>query len=307
MRVFIAGGTGVVGRRLVPRLVERGHEVTATTRSRAKAEVLAELGAEPEVVDALDAEAVRAAVGRARPEVVVHELTALSGPTDFRRFDESFAATNALRTRGTDILLEAARAAGARRVVAQSYFGVRMDPPPTMRATVEAMRHLEEAVTSADGLDGLVVRYGGFYGPGTSLGEGGEQVELVRRRRYPVIGDGCGVFSFLHVDDAAGATVHAVEGDATGILDIVDDEPAPVSEWLPYLAEAIGAPAPRRVPVWLGRLLAGEAVVAMSTASVGASNAAAKQVLGWRPLWPTWRDGFRRGLSEGGAWEALAA
>jgi nucleoside-diphosphate-sugar epimerase len=239
--------------------------------------------------------------------VVVHELTALSGPTDFRRFDESFAATNALRTRGTDILLEAARAAGARRVVAQSYFGVRMDPPPTMRATVEAMRHLEEAVTSADGLDGLVVRYGGFYGPGTSIGEGGEQVELVRRRRYPVIGDGCGVFSFLHVDDAAGATVHAVEGDATGILDIVDDEPAPVSEWLPYLAEAIGAPAPRRVPVWLGRLLAGEAVVAMSTASVGASNAAAKQVLGWRPLWPTWRDGFRRGLSEGGAWEALAA
>lgn len=308
MRVFLAGGSGAVGRRLVPLLVERGHEVKATTRTPAKAALLTELGAEPAVVDLLDAGATLAAVRDARPDVVVHQLTALAGDLDFRHFDDSFAATNALRTRGTDLLLEAAWAAGAGRFVAQSYFSVLMEAPPaSMRRTVAALRHLEHAVTTAPGLDGVVLRYGAFYGPGTSLGEGGEQIELLRKRRYPVIGDGAGEWSFLHIDDAARAAVRAIESAATGIFDVVDDEPARVAEWLPYLATAVGAPAPRRVPAWLGRLAAGDAIVAMSTSIRGTSNDAAKRELGWQPLWPTWRKGFLCGLSERGAWEATAA
>jgi nucleoside-diphosphate-sugar epimerase len=295
MRVFVAGGTGVVGRSLVPLLVERGHDVTATTRTPAKAEELRALGAEPVVVDALDPAALRRVVLDAQPETLVHQLTALSG-IDYRRFDRSFATTNALRTHATDALLASAREAGTRRFVAQSYFSATMpDPPSAMRATVAAMRHLERAVTTAD-VDGLVLRYGGFYGPGTSLALDGEVVELLRKRRYPIVGDGAGVWSFVHIDDVAEATVAAVEADEVGILDIVDDVPAPVSEWLPALADAVGAPPPQRVPVWLGRLLAGDAVVAMSTRLRGTTNAEARDALGWSPRWPSWRDGFRRGL-----------
>lgn len=308
MRVFLAGGSGAVGRRLVPLLVARGHEVTATTRTTVKAGRLAEIGATPVVVDALDAAAVGEAVGCARPDAVVHELTALSGDLNWRKFDATFAATNMLRTRGTDNLLDAARAAGARRFVAQSFFSALMDsPPPSMRATVAALRYLEQAVLAADDLDGVVLRYGAFYGPGTSLAEDGEQVELVRKRFFPVIGNGGGVTSFVHIDDVAAATLAAIETDATGVLDVVDDEPAPAAEWLPFLAETVGAPAPRRLPLWLARLVAGEAIVAMSTRIRGTSNAEAKRALGWEPRWPSWRDGFRHGLSERDAWENRAA
>jgi nucleoside-diphosphate-sugar epimerase len=308
MRVFLAGGSGAVGRRLVPLLVARGHEVTATTRTPAKAGLLAELGAEPAVVDALDAEEVRAAVEAARPEVVVDQLTALSGDLNWRRFDEAFEPTNRLRTRGTDVLLEAARLAGTRRFVAQSFFSALMaDPPPSVRPTVEAMRYLERAVGAADEPAGVVLRYGAFYGPGTSVAEDGKQVELVRRRMFPVVGDGGGVWSFVHIDDVASATLLAVESDATGVLDVVDDEPARADDWLPFLARTVGAPPPRHLPVWLVRLTAGEAIVAMSTRTRGTSNADAKRALGWEPRWTSWRDGFVHGLSKRGAWDGVAA
>lgn len=303
MRVFVAGGSGAVGRRLVPLLVERGHQVTATTRTPAKAAGIAAAGAEPVVVDALDAEAMRAAVAAARPEVVVHQLTALSGDLDWRHFDRMFAQTNELRTRGTDILLAAAGATGA-RVVAQSFFSVLLEEPPAvMRPTVDAMRYLERAVTESGG---TVLRYGAFYGPGTSLAADGEQVALIRKRMFPVIGRGEGVTSFVHVDDVAAATAAAVEREVAGTFDVVDDEPVEARVWLPYLAEALGAPAPRRLPVWLAKLVAGEAIVAMSTRTRGTSNAEAKRALGWEPLWPTWRDGFRRGLADEPALEAAA-
>jgi 2-alkyl-3-oxoalkanoate reductase len=308
MRVFLAGGSGAVGKRLVPLLAHHGHEVTATTRTPAKAGLIVELGATPVVVDALDAAALRAAVLDAKPEVVVHQLTALSGQLNWRKFDETFAVTNELRTRGTDTLLEAAREAGTRRFVAQSFFSVTMeDPPASMRSTVDAMRHLERAVTSAEGIEGVVLRYGGFYGPGTSLAEDGEQFVAVRKRQFPLVGDGSGVTSFIHIDDVATATLAAIESDAVGVFDVVDDDPAPASEWLPYLAETIGAPPPRRVPVWLAKLVAGEVAVALSTRFGGVSNAETKRALGWEPRWSSWRDGFRHGLSEAGAWEGLAA
>jgi 2-alkyl-3-oxoalkanoate reductase len=312
MRVFVAGATGALGRRLVPLLVAGGHQVTAMTRSPGKAAGLRAAGAEPVVADALDRDAVLAAVAEARPEVVVHQLTALAGALDFRRFDESFAATNRLRTEGTDHLVAAARAAGARRLVAQSFTGwpfarvggpvkteddpLDPDPPAELRRTLDAIRRLESAVLGADGLEGLVLRYGGFYGPGTSVGAGGSMLEDLRRRRFPMVGAGTGVWSFVHIDDAAAATVAAVERGAPGIYQIVDDDPAPVSAWLPELAAAVGARPPRRLPAWVARLVAGEHAVVMMTEVRGASNAKARRELGWRPAWPSWRQGFRDGL-----------
>ncbi len=309
MRIFVAGATGALGRRLVPMLIEEGHEVVAMTRSRDKAAALQEVGAEPAMADALDREAVVAAVGRARPEVVVHELTALKDVRDFRRFDRSFAQTNRLRTEGTDNLLAAALAAAARRFVAQSFAGwpyartggpvkteedpLDPSPPKGVRQTYEAIRYLEGAVLHARGIEGVVLRYGGFYGPGTSLDAGGAQVEDLRRRRLPLVGDGAGVWSFVHIDDAASATVATIERGAPGIYNIVDDDPAPVAEWLPALAEAVGAPPPRRVPVWVARLLGGEHIVALMTQVRGASNAKARRELGWEPRYPSWRAGFR--------------
>jgi 2-alkyl-3-oxoalkanoate reductase len=314
MRIFVAGATGALGRRLVPLLVERGHQVTAMTRSPAKAAGLRAAGAEPVVADALDRQAVLEAVTAARPEVVVHELTALAAMTGFRKFDREFALTNRLRTEGTDHLLEAARAAGARRLVAQSYTGwpfarvggpvkteddpLDPDPPAQLRRTLDAIRHLEAAVLGAEGIEGVVLRYGGFYGPGTSAGEGGYLLEDLRRGRVPIVGAGTGVWSFVHIDDAAAATAAAVERGAPGIYQIVDDDPAPVSQWLPALAAAIGAPPPRRVPAWLARLLAGEHVVVMMTEGRGASNAKARRELGWTPVHRSWRQGFRDGLGE---------
>jgi 2-alkyl-3-oxoalkanoate reductase len=314
MRIFVAGATGALGRRLVPLLVERGHQVTGMTRTAGKAAGLRAAGTEPVVADALDRDAVLAAVAAARPEVVVHELTALAEMTDFRKLDQGFALTNRLRTEGTDHLLAAARAAGARRFVAQSFAGwpfarvggpvkteddpLDPDPPAQLRRTLDAIRHLESAVLGAEGLEGVVLRYGGFYGPGTSAGEGGFMLEDLRRRRFPVVGAGTGVWSFVHIDDAATATVAAVERGAPGIYQIVDDDPAPVSEWLPALAAAVGARPPRRIPAWVARLAGGAHGVVLMTEVRGASNAKARRELGWRPAWPSWRQGFREGLGD---------
>ena len=314
MRIFVAGAAGALGRRLVPLLVEGGHQVTGMTRTAGKAVGLRAAGADPVVADALDRDDLVRAVVAARPEVVVHQLTALAGMTSFRRPDQGFALTNRLRTEGTDHLLEAARAAGARRFVAQSFAGwpfarvggpvkteddpLDPDPPAQLRRTLDAIRHLESAVLGTEGLEGVVLRYGGFYGPGTSAGAGGYILDDLRRRRFPIVGAGSGVWSFVHIDDAATATVAAVERGAPGVYQIVDDDPAPVSEWLPALAAAAGARPPRRVPVWLARLLVGEHGVVLMNEVRGASNAKARRELGWRPAWPSWRQGFRAGLGD---------
>jgi nucleoside-diphosphate-sugar epimerase len=315
MHVFIAGASGAVGRSLIPHLVERGHEVTATTRSAQRAAELEALGAHAAIVDGLDRDAVVRAVRAASPDAIVHQMTALRG-MKFGRFDKTFAQTNRLRTEGTDHLLAAARAAGVERFVAQSYAGwpyertggpvkgedaPLQDPGPRgARESLAAIRHVERATRE---FGGVVLRYGGFYGPGTGITHDGEQVELLRRRRFPLTGDGAGVWSFCHVADAASATALALERARPGsVYNVCDDEPAPVREWLPFLARAAGAPAPRRVPLWLVRMLAGEAGVALLTDARGADNARAKAELGWAPRWATWRDGFPAALaSEPGA------
>ena len=314
MRIFVAGATGAIGRRLVPLLVSNGHSVIGTTRSGHKADALRAAGARPLVLDALDREAVTEALLRAEPEVVVHQLTALAGFTNFRRFDEGFAATNRLRREGTDNLLAGMRKLEVRRLVAQSYAGwphariggavkaeddpLDRNPPEALRRTLDAIQHLERAVLQTDGVDGTVLRYGGFYGPGTSLGEGGFNLEAVQRRRFPIVGGGTGVWSFIHIDDAAVATLAAIESTNQGLYNIVDDDPAPVAEWLPALAEVIGAKPPRSVSPWLARLLVGEHGVVMMTEVRGASNAKAKRDFGWRPTYPSWRNGFRYGLGK---------
>lgn len=306
MRVFVAGATGAIGKQLVPRLVAAGHAVHGMTRSESKQALLRQLGAAPAVADALDPEQVAEAVGRAKPDVIVHQLTAI-GTVDMRHFDRAFAQTNRLRTEGTDHLLSAGQAVGVRRFVAQSHFvsyartGAAVkseedpfDPAPAreMRESLAAIRHLEEAVLGARWTEGIVLRYGYFYGPGTSLGPGGDQFELVRRRRFPLVGDGRGVWSFIHVADAAEATVAAVEHGSRGVYNVVDDDPAPVAEWLPALARTLGAKKPMRVPRFVGRLFAGEAGAVMMTELRGASNAKAKRELAWRPAHPSWRQGF---------------
>jgi nucleoside-diphosphate-sugar epimerase len=312
MKVFLAGATGALGRRLVPQLNERGHSVTGTTRSEANAAALWDLGAKPVVVDALDRDAVGDAVAAAQPDVIVHQLTALTG-IDFRKFEKSFEPTNVLRTRGTDNLLAAARAAGVARFVAQSYAGwpyarsggsvkteddpLDPEPAPQTRRTLDAILHLERAVTNTPGIDGIALRYGGFYGPGTGMEPGGEQLEAVKRRQFPLLGPARGVWSFVHIDDAAAATVAAIEHGAPGIYNIVDDDPAPVAEWLPYLAEVAGAKPPRHLPLWLGRAVGGEHMVVLMDQARGASNGKARRELGWEPVRASWRDGFREVLA----------
>lgn len=307
MRVFLAGATGVMGRQLVPRLVAAGHEVIGMTRTEAKRAALRDLGAEPVVADALDPEQVAAAVAEAQPDVIVHQLTAISS-FDTRHFDREFAATNRLRTEGTDHLLSAGQAVGVRRFVAQSYAAwpyartggpvkseddpLDPSPPREMRESMAAIRHLEEAVLGADWTEGIVLRYGAFYGPGTSMSPGSEELEMIRKRKFPVVGDGGGVWSFVHIADAAEATVAAIEHGHRGIYNVVDDDPARVADWLPALAESIGAPKPWRVPRFLGRLFAGEAGAVMMTEIRGASNAKAKRELHWQPRHPSWREGF---------------
>ncbi len=305
MKVLVAGATGALGKQLVPRLAAAGHEVTGMTRSESKRDALRALGAVPVVADALEPEDVARAVAEAEPEAIVHQLTALSGSLDMRHFDRDFALTNRLRTEGTDHLLAAGRAVGVERFVAQSFAGwpyersggsvkteedpLDLEPVAAMRRSLEAIRRLEASVTGADWTEGIVLRYGGFYGPGTSLGTDGEHLEAIRRRRFPVVGNGAGVWSFVHIEDAADATLAAVERGTRGIYNIVDDEPARVADWLPVVASSLGARPPRRVPRRLGRLLAGEAVAVMMTEMRGASNAKAKRELGWKPGHPSWR------------------
>jgi nucleoside-diphosphate-sugar epimerase len=309
MKVFLAGASGALGKRLIPQLVERGHAVVGTTRTEAKAPLLSELGAEPVVVDALDREAVVEAVIQAQPDAIVHQLTALNA-VDFRKFEKSFELTNRLRTEGTDNLLAAAHEVGVAHFVAQSYAGwpyartgglvkderdpLDPHPAPQTRAALEAIRHVETTVTDAGG---IVLRYGGFYGPGTGLDAAGEQLEAVRKRQFPLIGGGRGVWSFVHIDDAAAATVIALEHGRPGIYNIVDDDPAPVAEWLPYLAQVAGAKPPRHLPAWLARLVGGEHMVVMMEESRGASNAKARRELGWEPNRHSWRDGFREAVA----------
>ena len=310
MRIFLAGATGAIGGRLVPLLLEAGHEVTGTTRSPAKADMLRAAGAEPVIADGLDRDAIVAAIAAARPDAIVHQLTALGDLTSLRNLDGAFALTNRLRTEGTDNLLAGAREAGTRRFVAQSFTGwpyartggpvkteddpLDPDPVPSMSKTLAAIRRLEQTVTQAGG---IALRYGGFYGPGTGLTPGGDQVELIRKRRFPIVGDGGGVWSFIHIDDAAAAPRAALaRGTPGAIYNVVDDDPAPVREWLPALAAAAGAKPPRRLPRWLARVVAGESVATMMTEIRGASNAKAKRELGWEPAHPSWREGFRAAL-----------
>jgi nucleoside-diphosphate-sugar epimerase len=309
MKVFLAGGSGAIGKRLVPMLVANGHAVVATTTTERKLSALREAGAEGVVLDVLDRNAVMAAVGRAEPDVVIHQATALSSLGAMRNLDKEFALTNRLRTEGTDNLLEAARAAGARRFVAQSFTGwpnerrgkmvkteddpLDSDPYPHSEQTLTAIHHVESVVTRAKDIDGLVLRYGGLYGPGTSLAkDDGQHTEAIRKRRFPIVGDGTGVWSLVHIDDAAAATLIAAERGKPGIYNIVDDDPAPARELLPLIAQAVGAAPPRHVPVWLGRLVAGRLAVGMMTEMRGSSNAKAKRELGWAPRYSSWREGF---------------
>jgi 2-alkyl-3-oxoalkanoate reductase len=319
MKVFVAGASGALGAQLVPQLVAAGHQVVGMTRTASKQDGLRALGAQPVVADALDPDAVARVVGDAEPEVIVHQLTALSGKmsiSDARHPERSSMAqmTNRLRTEATDHLLAAGRTVGARRVVAQSFGAFRYartggpvqteadpldpNPPGAMRPVVEALLYLEQAVTTIDWGEGLALRYGGFYGPGTgiSLAPDAEMAGLIRKRRFPIVGDGGGIWSHVHIEDAAAATAIAVERGEPGIYYIVDDEPAPVREWLPVLARALDAKPPRRIPRWLGRLAAGEMATLMMTEVRGASNAKAKRDLGWQLRYPSWRLGVTKGL-----------
>jgi 2-alkyl-3-oxoalkanoate reductase len=308
MRVFVTGATGALGRYLVPGLVTAGHEVTATTRTPGKVAQLRAAGAEPVVLDGLDREAVVAAMLAAAPEVIVHEMTALTGLRSLRHPDQTFAATNELRTRGTDNLLAAAAQAGTRRVIAQGYAGAGPDrrsgplkteadpsdlrPIPSAMQGPAAIAYVEKTVPR-EAPEGIVLRYGSLYGPGAS----DFLLDMLRKRQVPVIGGGTGVWSFIEVTDAVAATIAAVGQGAPGIYNVVDDDPAPVSEWLPYLAQVAGAKPPLRLPAWLGRLLAGEFVVAQMTTSRGYSNQKARKELGWVPQYPSWREGFRAWVS----------
>jgi 2-alkyl-3-oxoalkanoate reductase len=307
MRVFLAGATGAVGRRLLPLLIEHGHQVTATTRKLDKVDALRRAGAEPVVLDGLDGPEIGEAVARAEPDAIIHQMTALAGKPDMKHFDRWFAVTNELRTKGTEHLLAAAHAGGVRRFIVQSYTGwtnarggsalkTELDaldahPAPEQSESMRAILFLERAVL--DGVpEGIALRYGNLYGPGSSE----LMADLLRKRMLPIVAHGTGVWSWTHVDDAAAANVAALERGRTGIYNIVDDDPAPVSEWLPALADAVGAPVPMRIPRWLGRVLAGEAMVRYMTEGRGASNQKARRELDWTPAWSSWRHGFRHGL-----------
>lgn len=309
MRVFIAGASGAIGKSLVPMLVGAGHQVTGTTTTEGKLPQLREAGADGVVLDVLDGEATIAAVAQAQPEVVIHQATALADIGNPRKMAQEFGPTNRLRTEGTDNLLAAAQEAGARRFIAQSFAGwpfarkggpvkdeeapLDSDPPPAMVEILDAIKHVEKVVTEAEGIDGLVLRYGGFYGPGTGLDADGAQTIAVKKRQFPIVGGGNAVWSLIHIEDAAAATAAAVEHGAAGLYNVTDDEPAPVHEWLPVLAESVGAKPPRRFPAWFVRLVAGEHMVVMLNEIRGASNGKAKRDLGWTPAHPTWREGFR--------------
>ncbi len=312
MKVFVAGATGAVGKRLVPQLIASGYEVVAMTRSPQHDEALRAAGAEPVVADALDRTAVMRAIQRAEPEIIIHQLTALTGVKNYKKFDEEFALTNRLRTEGTSYLLEGAQAVGARRFIAQSYGNWNyartgsdlkteedaLDPAPSKNQakSLQAIKYLENAVLNASGIEGIALRYGNLYGPGTGIALDGAIVATVRRRMLPLVGNGGGIWSFTHVDDAAAAAVAAIQHGEPGIYNIDDDEPAAVNVWLPELARAVGAKPPFHIPVWLARLMVGDVGVSMMTQIRGASNAKAKCGLAWQPCYKTWREGFHKGL-----------
>ena len=311
MKIFLAGATGAIGKRLLPMLVSEGHEVTATTQHTDKMMSIHSAGAAPLLVNALDKNDVVAAVQKAQPEIIIHQLTAIPPSINLRRFDEAFALTNRLRTEGTDHLLAAARAVGARRFIAQSYAGwyartgdwIKTETDPLIssgisdgRLTLDATVHVEQAVLDSKAIEGFVLHYGSFYGPATSLAPGAWFFEGIRQRKVPVVGGGTGYWSFIHIHDAAAATLAAVHSTKPGLYNITDDEPAPVSVWLPYLAEVLGAKAPRRVPKWLARFAVGEYGVAVMTELRGSSNRKAKSLLPWMLEWPSWRQGFKDGF-----------
>jgi nucleoside-diphosphate-sugar epimerase len=315
MRIFIAGAGGAIGRALVPLLLKAGHQVCGMSHSATGAEVIRSLGAQPVTADALDREAVVGVVASARPDVIVHQLTALPKKLNVARFDRELAPTNQLRTVGTANLIAAAAGAGVRRIVAQSFAGwpyarqggqmkteadpLDPDPPPALRESLNAIRYLEAQVTETPGIDGIALRYGFLYGAVEQVAGVGTMIPDIRRRFLPVLGAGTGVWSFIHIDDVVSATLAAIERAAPGIYNIVDDEPAPVSTWLPELALIVGAKRPLHVPVWLGRLAIGEVGVLFMTSIRGASNGKAKRELQWTPRWSTWRDGFRHEFSRG--------
>lgn len=312
MKVLVAGATGGLGRSLVPKLIAAGHEVTGMIRSESGAAGVRAQGASVVFADGLNADAVKAAVAEARPEVVVHQMTALKDGINFKKFDESFAVTNRLRTEGTDNLLAASRAVGVRRFIVQSYAGWNLqqggsptktedvpldpDPAPASRQTMAGIQHLEAAVTGDPSMEGLALRYAAFYGPAGSIGQGGELVEMIRQRKLPLVGDGSGVWSFIHYDDAADATVRAVQTGDPGVYQIADDDPATAAVWLPELARILGAKPPRHIPTWLAKLAIGDFGVAAFTKIRGADNSKAKDTFGWRPGYASWREGFRHGL-----------
>ena len=289
VKILVAGATGAIGRQLVPRLVARGHDVAGMTRTEAKRDLVRSLGAEPVVADALDPDAVGDAVALHEPEVIVHQLTALTGPLNLRHMDRTFAETNRLRTEATDHLLAAGRAVGVKRFVAQSFAGWPVDAAPaaSMRESLRAIRYVEEAVTGAGWTEGVVLRYGGFYGPGTGIARDGDMAEMIVKGRFPVVGDGGGVWSLIHIEDAAEATAIAIEHGRRGTYEIVDDADEPVRTWLPAVADALGAKPPRHVPRWVGRLVAGPAATYMMTEMPATSNAKAKRELGWSPSHPS--------------------
>jgi len=314
MKVFLAGATGAVGKTLVPALRERGYEVIALTRSDGKAAALRSAGAQPVVADALDRTAIVRAVAKAGADVVVHQLTGLAGTSNIRHFDRVFATTNRLRTEGTDILLEAARAANARRFIAQSYgnwvygtdgSGLKTErdpldpnPLPQQKESLAAIRHLEQAVTGDRAITGIALRFGSLYGPGTNMALRGEFSDAVRSRKLPIIGDGAGVWSFLQIVDAAAATIAAIEHGTSGVYNVCDDDPVPAAAWIPELARALGAKPPMHVPVWLGRIAAGDVITSMMTKMRGMSNAKARRELAWAPVYSSWRQGFWTGLGQ---------
>jgi len=313
MNIFVAGASGAIGRRLVPLLVAAGHRVFATTRTTDKLNGLRAEGVEPVLMDGLNRDSVVRAISAAQPDVIVHQMTSLPQLLNLKRFDDDFVVTNRLRSEGTAHLVTAAAMTGTRRFVSQSYSGwpygreggrvkteadpLDADPPAAMAHTLEAIQALEHLTLNTPGVTGLALRYGSLYGPGTSIASDGAIVDVIRHRKFPLVGDGAGVWSFIHVDDAARATLAAIERGPAGTYNIVDDDPAEVAVWLPYLAEMVGAKAPLPLPSWMARLAVGEAGVMMMTTARGSSNEKARRLLGWQPTYASWRDGFRRGLT----------
>jgi 2-alkyl-3-oxoalkanoate reductase len=308
MKVFVAGSTGVIGRMLLPVLLEEGHEVIALVRNTKKGRAVEEMGAKTAFADAFNKEELTAAVRKAEPEVIIHQLTAIPKDLNFKKLDEQFVLTNRLRTEVLDSMIAAGHLVGARRFIAQSLCGwpfarvggpvkteddpLDPNPPAGFSKTLAAIRYLEDAIRKTQGMEAIALRYGFLYGPGATFAKGSSTIELIRRRGMPIIGGGGGVWSFLHVEDAARSTAAALTCGEAGIYNIVDDEPAPVSTWLPFLADILGAKPPLKAPAWLGKMMIGEGGLSLMTRVRGGDNQMAKCLLGWQPVFSSWRAGF---------------